>query len=79
MTLSTIKEKLHQFIENGDPKKVKAVYTMLENEIEGEMWTGEFVKEMDKRAYEMDNGLVKTYSWEEEKLHLRAKKRKQIK
>lgn len=79
MTLNTIKEKLHQFIENGDSKKVKAVYTMLENEIEGEVWTDEFVKEMDKRVYEMDNNLVKTYSWEEVKHHLRSKKRKQIK
>ena len=33
MTLTTIKEKLHQYLENGDPKKVKAFYNMVQDEI----------------------------------------------
>ena len=76
MTISVIKEKLHSFVENGDPKKIKAIYTMLENEIQEDIWTEEFTKEMDKRVHEMENNLVKTYSWDEVKQHIRTKKRK---
>ena len=66
MTLNTIKEKLHQYLENGDPKKVKAFYAMVEDEIEdGETWKEDFIKELDKRTYEMENGMVKTYTLDE--------------
>ena len=66
MTINTIKEKLHNYLENGDPKKVKAFYAMIEDEIAGsELWTDEFVKELDKRNYEMENKLVKTYTLDE--------------
>ena len=75
MTISEIKEKLHEFLEHGDPKKIKALYTMLEDDI----WTDEFTNEMEKRTYEMENKLVKTYTWEEVKKHLRTKKRKPVK
>ncbi len=77
MTLNTIKEKLHKYVENGDPKKVKAFYAMIEDDIAGEeIFTDEFVKELDKRTYEIDNNLGKTYSWEEVLDHARNKKRK---
>ena len=77
MTITAIKEKLHSYVENGDLKKVKAFYAMIEDEInEGAIWTKEFKKKMDKRAYEMDNDLVKTYSWEEVLGHVKDKKRK---
>ena len=66
MTLNTIKEKLHQYLDNGDPKKVKAFYAMVEDEIsEVELWSNKFVKELNKRNYEMENGLVKTYTLDE--------------
>ncbi len=53
---------------------------MVEDEIsEDEIWSKKFVEELDKRTYEMENNLVKTYSWEEVKQHLRSKKRKLIK
>ena len=49
MTLNTIKEKLHQYLDNGDPKKVKAFYAMVEDEIsEVELWSNKFVKELNK-------------------------------
>ncbi len=78
MALNTIKEKLHNYIDNGDPKKVKAFYAMVENEIkEEEIYTDEFWKEMDKRNYEMENNLVKTYTLDE--MITEARKKTKIK
>jgi hypothetical protein len=35
MTFTTLKEKLHDYIGHADEKKVKAIYTLVENEIDG--------------------------------------------
>ena len=80
MTLGTIKEKLHTYLEKGDPKKVKAFYAMVQDEIEeNNLWTDEFVNELDKREYEMDNGLVKTYTLNEMITEARTKMKKKVK
>lgn len=34
MTLAAVKEKLHGYIEQADEKKVKTIYTLLEQEID---------------------------------------------
>ena len=34
MTLSTVKGKLHEYIDSADEKKIQAIYTLVENEIE---------------------------------------------
>jgi len=75
MTLNTIKEKLHQYLENGDPKKVKAFYAMVEDEIVNE----DFGKELDKRSYEMESGLVKTYTLDEMITEARRKTKTKLK
>jgi hypothetical protein len=66
MTLLKIKKKLHEYIEKGDPKKVIAFYTMVEDELnEGSHWNDpSFVKEMDDRVKEFDLGKVKGVSWD---------------
>ena len=80
MTLNVIKEKLHNYLENGDPKKVKAFYAMVEDDITGEeIFTDEFVKELDKRTYEMENNLVKTYTLDEMITEARSKIKNKIK
>ena len=50
MTLAPVKEKLHEYIDHADDKKVKAMYTLLENEIEQDYdLTEADIKELDKR------------------------------
>ena len=34
MTYTVVKEKLHEYIEQADKKKVKAIYALLEEDIE---------------------------------------------
>ena len=68
MTTAAIREKLHEYIRVADDKKLKAIYTILESEIEDpyDHWNDAvFVEEMERRSKEMENGKVKTYSWNE--------------
>ena len=68
MTTAAIREKLHEYIRVADDKKLKAIYTILESEIEDpyDHWNAPvFVEEMERRSKEMENGKVKTYSWNE--------------
>ena len=46
---------MHNYIENGDPKKIKAFYAMIENELdEYTEINDEFWKEMDSRSKDME-------------------------
>ncbi len=59
MRTAIIREKLHQFIEVAEEKKVKAIYTLFEDEIAQDEWeyTDEFKKELDHRyAYYKTGG-----------------------
>lgn len=67
MTTSAIRQKLYDYIRVAEDKKVKAIYTMLENEIEEEYdrWNDKvFVNEMEKRSAELISGEVKGIPWE---------------
>jgi putative addiction module component (TIGR02574 family) len=68
MTTTAIRKQLHQYIDNAEEKKLKAIYTMLESEIENNaksMLTEEQKNELDYRLEEYLNGKTKSYSWEE--------------
>lgn len=53
MTATSIREKLHKYIDTADIKKVKAIYTMLEDSIsEKAKWDMEFTDELDSRYNE---------------------------
>ena len=69
MTTTAIREKLVNYLQVADDKKVKAIYTMVEDEINtaANDWDDDFVKELEKRSKSFINGTAKTYSWEETK------------
>ena len=62
MTTATIRQKLHEYINIADDKKVKAIYTMVEDEIIDrlELWEDQaYLKELDKRVSELESGKTK--------------------
>ena len=59
MSTSAIRQKLHNYLEVADDKKVKALYTIVEDEIEKSVveYTDDFKKELDLRyAYYKSGG-----------------------
>ena len=69
MTATLIRKKLTDYIKVADEEKIKAIYTMVSDEINTEEndWNETFVKELDKRSKSFINGTAKTYNWEETK------------
>jgi hypothetical protein len=68
MTTAAIREKLYEYIRVADDKKLKAIYTILESEIEEETewWKNEaFVNELDKEYDAWKKGDEKGYTLEE--------------
>lgn len=51
MRISTIRQKLHQYIDGAEEKKVKAIYQLLEEEIKRGEWgySDDFKKDLDSR------------------------------
>ena len=61
MTTTAIRKKLSNFMQVADDKKVKAVYALLDDDIEQEesQYTDEFKAELDKRyAYYKGGGKI---------------------
>lgn len=58
MTTVALRQKLHQFIDSIEEKKIKAIYTLFENEIEQSevVYTDEFKAELDRRVEYYRNG-----------------------
>ena len=68
MTSIQLRKKLHSYIDTAEEKKLKAIYTMVEDEIETpSLLTPEQKKELDKRLVEYQQGKTKLYSWKEAK------------
>ena len=69
MTTTVIRKKLVDYLKLADDKKVKAIYTMVEDEINTAEndWDKNFVKEINRRSRDFKNGKSKTYTWEETK------------
>jgi putative addiction module component (TIGR02574 family) len=77
MSTLEIKRKLFDYIRNADTRKVKAIYTIIENEIQEDknVWTDEFVDELNRRSSEFESGKVSGYTWEEVKTRARNKRK----
>jgi len=68
MKTAELREKLHNYIETAQEKKLKAIYTMVEEEIDeiNNFWEDEgFVSELERREKEYLNGTPKTYTLKE--------------
>jgi hypothetical protein len=67
MNMVSIRQRLHSYLETADDKKVKAIYTMVEDEIEEAQveYSDEFKKELRRRTEAMRNGTEKLISAEE--------------
>jgi nitric oxide synthase oxygenase domain/subunit len=73
MSTTEIGQKLFDYIRVADDRKVRAIYTMIEAEIQDDrdIWTDEFLVELNKRTVELENGAVEGSSWEEVKARAR--------
>jgi len=79
MGASAIREKLQEYIRIADDRKVKAIYTMVEKEIEEEYhwWKDEkFIVKLEREYEDFESGKMKGYSIEEVKKNVATAKRK---
>ncbi len=68
MNALQLRKKLHSYIDTAAEKKLQAIYTMVEDDIEAtSLLTLEQKKELDKRMVEYKQGKGKTYTWNEAK------------
>lgn len=70
MATTAIGVRLYDYIRYAGEKKVKAIYTMVDDEINEQINSWEdkdFLKELDMRLDEYESGNVKTSTWEEVK------------
>jgi hypothetical protein len=70
MKITAIRQKLSDYMMNiADDKKVKAIYAMVEDEINTTEndWDEGFIKELESRSKHFVSGMDRTYTWEETK------------
>ena len=69
MSTTEIRQKLFDYIRVADDKKVKAIYTILSDEIQEDtdIWTDEFLQELNKRTADFESGNVMGFTWKEVK------------
>ncbi len=68
METHEIRKKLQDYIASAEEEKVKAIYTVLESDIDNvyDHWDDpEFVAEMDSRMKSIEDGTAETISMEE--------------
>ncbi len=66
MGMAQIRQQLHSYIDSAEEKKLKAIYTLLEAELTDDYkLTEEQKAELDQRFENHQNGLGRTYTWEE--------------
>ncbi|MFX1707172.1 addiction module protein [Chitinophaga sp. CC14] len=79
MGATAIREKLHDYIRFADDKKVKAIYTMVEDEINhvyDPLEDPQYLDMLDRRIEEYESGKVKGSSWNEVETRILASKKR---
>ena len=78
MTFTALKEKLHGYIDHADEKKVKAIYTLVENEIgeTGYIYDDETLNILEERREEYQKSKAKGYTVEESMDHVKKELKK---
>lgn len=73
MTTTAIRKQLHSYLEVAGDKKVKAIYTMMENEIKESAveYTDEFKAELDNRYADYKSGKTKMITAEESRKRIK--------
>lgn len=83
MTVAAVREKLYDYIRVADDKKIKAIYTMLEDEMTEQLqWWNDnaLTQELDSRYKAWENGSEKAYSLAEVEASIeQLKKRRKAK
>jgi len=77
MTVAAIRNKIKTYVDDVDDKKVKALYLLLENDIQENSsfsLTREQLTILDEEHKLHLSGKTKSYSWEEAKEIIRGKK-----
>jgi len=74
MNTSTIRKKLSEYIKIADDKQVKALYTIVEREInEMEQWWNDknLIDELNKRSEDLKSGKDKGTEWKDLKMSIK--------
>jgi putative addiction module component (TIGR02574 family) len=69
MNTAAIRQKLHSYLEVANDKKVKAIYAIMENDIEESSveYSDDFKAELDRRYADYKNGKSKIVTAQESK------------
>lgn len=76
MNTALIRQKLYEYIRVADDKKVEAIYTIIETDIEDqhEWWEdADFVSTLDRMSIDLQSGADKGIVWEDLKDELTRK------
>jgi hypothetical protein len=79
MNTATIKQQLHDYLEIADDKKLKAIYTMVEDEIKETQveYSDEFKADLERRvAYYLNGGKMVSANEMSKRLQAKRNKRK---
>lgn len=79
MTITAIREKLQEYIKTADDKKIKAIFTLVENDMDEKYnwWEDKaFVADLDERVKRYEDGTDKGFTFEEVKEELIKRKNK---
>ena len=77
MTTAAIRQKLYEYIRIADEKKVKAIFTIVEDDIGAFDWKNDkaFLAESDKRSDDYKSGKVNGMPWDDVKTKILASRK----